>query len=138
MKKLFLLFVVGLLGGSLLSHAQFATIVEAVRVTGSYPLAIRPGLCFVPSDVNGPAFNVYLDDFRLMTDVIQLRFGTYTSVEQQSAMEDVQVVQGGIVCKKPFCIWNLLGMDVTALNGRLSQGVYLIQTGVQTIKIYIP
>lgn len=62
--------------------------------------------------------------------------GTSINETRSSAAINVTAKNGRIYCDEPFKIINLVGQDVTSLNGNL-QGTYLVSVGGETVKINV-
>lgn len=62
--------------------------------------------------------------------------GDVTDVEETTASK-VIVSDGTISCDADFAIYNISGLDVTAQNGNLTPGVYVVSTANETIKVLL-
>ena len=60
--------------------------------------------------------------------------GDVTDVEETTASK-VIVSEGTISCDADFAIFNISGLDVTAQNGNLTPGVYVVTTTTETVKV---
>ncbi len=49
----------------------------------------------------------------------------------------IYACDGRIYAKEDICIYNLVGMDVTHLNGQLDNGIYLVKIGDKVQKIFV-
>ena len=62
--------------------------------------------------------------------------GSTTALQPATAAVNVYTTAGRIVCEGEFRIYDLLGRDVTRLNGSL-QGVYVVNTDNAAVKVVI-
>lgn len=62
--------------------------------------------------------------------------GEATDVEETTASK-VIVSDGAISCDTDFAIYNISGLDVTAQNGNLTPGVYVVTTTTETVKVLV-
>ena len=62
--------------------------------------------------------------------------GGVTDVEETTASK-VIVSDGTISCNADFAIFNISGLDVTAQNGNLTPGVYVVTTTTETVKVLV-
>ena len=62
--------------------------------------------------------------------------GEATDVEESTASK-VIVSDGAISCDADFAIYNISGLDVTAQNGNLTPGVYVVTTTTETVKVLV-
>ena len=62
--------------------------------------------------------------------------GTQTAVEEVSAAS-IKVSEGTISCDADFSIYNTVGQDVTALNGALQSGIYVVAIGEDKVKVMV-
>ncbi len=62
--------------------------------------------------------------------------GSTTALQPATAAVNVYTTAGRIVCEGEFRIYDLLGRDVTRLNGSL-QGVYVVKTDNAAVKVVI-
>ena len=62
--------------------------------------------------------------------------GDATDVEESTASK-VIVSDGTISCDVDFTVYNISGLDVTAQNGNLTPGVYVVSTTNETIKVLV-
>ena len=62
--------------------------------------------------------------------------GSTTALQPATAAVNIYTQNGRIVCEGEFRIYDLLGRDVTRLNGSL-QGVYVVKTDNAAVKVVI-
>ena len=62
--------------------------------------------------------------------------GDATDVEETTASK-VIVSGGEISCDADFAVYNISGLNVTAQNGNLTPGVYVVSTTNETIKVLV-
>lgn len=62
--------------------------------------------------------------------------GTQTAVEEVSAAS-IKVSEGTISADADFSIYNTVGQDVTALNGALQSGIYVVAIGEDKVKVMV-
>ena len=62
--------------------------------------------------------------------------GTPTAVEEVSAVS-IKVSEGTISADADFSIYNTVGQDVTALNGALQSGIYVVAIGEDKVKVMV-
>jgi hypothetical protein len=62
--------------------------------------------------------------------------GTSTAVEEVSAAS-IKVLEGTISADADFSIYNTVGQDVTALNGALQSGIYVVAIGEDKVKVMV-
>ena len=62
--------------------------------------------------------------------------GTPTAVEEVSAAS-IKVSEGTISADADFSIYNTVGQDVTALNGALQSGIYVVAIGEDKVKVML-
>ena len=62
--------------------------------------------------------------------------GTPTAVEEVSAAS-IKVSEGTISADADFSIYNTVGQDVTALNGALQSGIYVVAIGEDKVKVMV-
>lgn len=53
---------------------------------------------------------------------------TGTALPSVDVTPPVQVIGSIVLCNEAFCIYNLTGQEVTAMNGSLPAGVYIVRT----------
>ena len=62
--------------------------------------------------------------------------GTPTAVEEAS-VASIKVSEGTISADADFSIYNTVGQDVTALNGALQSGIYVVAIGEDKVKVMV-
>ena len=62
--------------------------------------------------------------------------GSTTALQPATAAVNVYTTAGRIVCEGEFRIYDMLGRDVTRLNGSL-QGVYVVKTDNAAVKVVV-
>lgn len=62
--------------------------------------------------------------------------GTSTAVEEAS-VASIKVSEGTISADADFSIYNTVGQDVTALNGALQSGIYVVAIGEDKVKVMV-
>ena len=74
-------------------------------------------------------------------------FGQFTHIEginceatniEKTTVEGLQVIDSKVICYEPFRIYTLAGIELTAQNGALPAGVYIVRTATATQKILLP
>ncbi|MGM9746704.1 MAG: GLUG motif-containing protein [Paludibacteraceae bacterium] len=68
-------------------------------------------------------------------DLTITRLGTTTALDAVASPQ-IYAVDGRIVCAGECCIYDLLGRDVTRLNGSL-HGVYVVKVGEAAVKVVV-
>ena len=49
----------------------------------------------------------------------------------------ININEGTISCDTDFAIFNISGLDVTAQNGNLTPGVYVVSIANETVKVLV-
>lgn len=62
--------------------------------------------------------------------------GEATDVEETTSTS-ISALDGAISCDTDFAIYNISGLDVTAQNGNLTPGVYVVTTTTETVKVLV-
>ena len=62
--------------------------------------------------------------------------GGVTNVEETTSTS-ISAFDGAISCDTDFAIYNISGLDVTAQNGNLTPGVYVVTTTTETVKVLV-
>ena len=89
------------------------------------------GLDLVYEGSSSGTFHAYLDDV-----LIERVESEYTSISSSSSAS-IRLYNGRVMCEEAFTIYDMYGRDVTAQNGQLPHGVYLVRTAINTTKILI-
>ncbi|MBR3564933.1 MAG: hypothetical protein IKN91_01200 [Paludibacteraceae bacterium] len=63
--------------------------------------------------------------------------GVPDGIATQEGNIDLQVVEGAVICAEHVQIFNLVGQNVTAQNGNLKQGVYVVKTASKSAKVVV-
>ena len=74
-------------------------------------------------------------------DAVWGDFNNISCIESTVGLEQIELAglytqAGRIVCEGEFCIYDLIGRDVTRLNGSL-QGVYVVKTANAAVKVVV-
>ena len=60
-----------------------------------------------------------------------------TSITETLEKASIKVSDGTISCDADFSIYNTVGQDVTALNGALQSGIYVVAIGEDKVKVMV-
>ena len=92
------------------------------------------GYLYVPCDV--------LEDYKM-----DMTFSKFAHIEcinseaediENTTIQGLRIMDGTILCNEAFHIYTPTGLDLTAQNGALPAGVYIVRTATATQKVLLP
>ena len=108
-------------------YPDFAGGVESYALEGDYTIVIPAGIVTFAEGVNK---EIVLDY------TVKAEVGPGVNVENV-ILSDIFVQEGTIIAEGEFQIFTITGQNVTDMNGRLDNGVYVVRRGNATAKVVV-
>ena len=84
----------------------------------------------IASDLNDNQLQIFTGDFKTL--------GEPVSIDETLEELEITISEGTIICPvEDYIIYNTIGQDVTALNGSLKSGIYVVLVGNECFKVIV-